>query len=119
MEFFHYFSSITFVMLTADQFVGRDDGLPEQQNRDSPASQTNRTYPLMPRKNQSQYCKLSGCLRYRAQHCSSSQRIISFFYSRNCFIITFGAYFQLNKCLPFTRAFTEKASGGRINLLAD
>ena len=73
------FFSLTFVMPTADQFVGCDDGLLEQQNRDSPVSQTNRTFPLMSRKNQSQYCKLSGCLRYREQYCSSSQRINSFF----------------------------------------
>ena len=27
MEFYYYSPSETFVMLTADQFVGRDDGL--------------------------------------------------------------------------------------------
>ena len=26
MEFHHYFPSLTFVVLTAEQFVGRDDG---------------------------------------------------------------------------------------------
>ena len=26
MEFYHYFPSVTFVVLTGDQFVGRDDG---------------------------------------------------------------------------------------------
>ena len=35
MNFAHYFSSVTFVMLTADQFVGSDDGPLEQQKRDS------------------------------------------------------------------------------------
>ena len=34
MEFDYYSPSETFVVLTADQFVGRDDGLLEQQNRD-------------------------------------------------------------------------------------
>ena len=33
MEFYHYFPSVTFVVLTADEFVGRDDGLLEQQPR--------------------------------------------------------------------------------------
>ena len=32
MKFCHYSPSVTFVVLTADQFVGRDDGPPEQQN---------------------------------------------------------------------------------------
>ena len=31
MEFYHYFPSVTFEVLTAHQFVGRDDGLLEQQ----------------------------------------------------------------------------------------
>ena len=35
MEFYYYSPSETFVMLTADQFVGRDDGLLEQQKQDS------------------------------------------------------------------------------------
>ena len=35
MEFYHYSPSVTFVVLTADQFVGRDDGLLEQQRQDS------------------------------------------------------------------------------------
>ena len=35
MEFDHYSPSETFVVLTADQFVGRDDGLLEQQKQDS------------------------------------------------------------------------------------
>ena len=30
MEFYHGFLSVTFVVLTADQFVGRDDGPLEQ-----------------------------------------------------------------------------------------
>ena len=32
MEFFHYFSSVAFVMLTADHFVGHDDD-PDLDNR--------------------------------------------------------------------------------------
>ena len=35
MEFDCYSPSETFVVLTADQFVGRDDGLLEQQKQDS------------------------------------------------------------------------------------
>ena len=31
MEFYHYFPSVTFVVLTADQFVGRDDPGPLEQ----------------------------------------------------------------------------------------
>ena len=33
MEFYYYSPSETFVVLTADQFVGRDDGLLEQQRQ--------------------------------------------------------------------------------------
>ena len=35
MEFDYYSPSETFVVPTADQFVGRDDGLLEQQKQDS------------------------------------------------------------------------------------
>ena len=35
MEFYCYSPSETFVVLTADQFVGRDDGLLQQQRQDS------------------------------------------------------------------------------------
>ena len=35
MEFYYYSPSETFVVLTADQFVGRADGLLEQQRQDS------------------------------------------------------------------------------------
>ena len=35
MEFYDYSASETFVVLTADQFVERDDGLLEQQRQDS------------------------------------------------------------------------------------
>ena len=34
MEFYYYSPSETFVVMTADQFVGRDDGLLEQQRQD-------------------------------------------------------------------------------------
>ena len=35
MEFYYYSPSETFVVLTADQFLGRDYGLLEQQKQDS------------------------------------------------------------------------------------
>ena len=35
IEFFHYFRSVTFVVQTADQKVGRGDGPLEQQKQDS------------------------------------------------------------------------------------
>ena len=35
MEFYCYSLSETFVVLTADQFVGHDDGLLQQQRQDS------------------------------------------------------------------------------------
>ena len=57
MEFYHYFSSVTFVVLNADQFVGRDDGLLEQQRQDSHVCRRNRTFPLILRKNQSPHYK--------------------------------------------------------------
>ena len=43
--------------LTADQFVGRDDGLLEQQKQDSHVCQRNGTFPLISRKNQSSHYK--------------------------------------------------------------
>ena len=47
MEFYHYFPSVTFVVLTADQFIGRNDGPLEQQKQDSHVCQRNRTFPLI------------------------------------------------------------------------
>ena len=41
------------MVLTADQFVGRDDGLLEQQKQDSHVCRGNGTFPLILRKNQS------------------------------------------------------------------
>ena len=41
MEFHNYSSSETFVMLGADQFVGCDDGFPEQERQDSHVRQRN------------------------------------------------------------------------------
>ena len=35
MEFYRCFLSVTFVVPAVDQFVGRDDGLLEQQKQDS------------------------------------------------------------------------------------
>ena len=47
MEFDYYSPSETFVVLTADQFVGRDDGLLEQQKQDSHVCRKNGTFPLI------------------------------------------------------------------------
>ena len=57
MEFDYYSPSETFVVLTADQFLGRDDSLLEQQRQDSHFCQRNRTFPLILRKNQSPHYK--------------------------------------------------------------
>ena len=43
MEFYYYSPSGMFVVLTADQFFGRDDGLLEQYRRDSHVCRRNRT----------------------------------------------------------------------------
>ena len=53
MEFYYYSPSETFVVLTADQFVGRDDDLLEKQRQDGHDCQRNCTFPLILRKNQS------------------------------------------------------------------
>ena len=47
MEFYYYSPSETFVVPTADQFVGRDDGLLEQQKQDSHVCRRNGTFPLI------------------------------------------------------------------------
>ena len=57
MGFYHYSPSGTFVALTADQFVERDDGLLEQQRQDSHVCRGNGTFSLMLRKNQSPHYK--------------------------------------------------------------
>ena len=57
MEFYYYSPSETFVVLTADQFVGRDDGLLEQEKHDSHVCQRNGTFPLTLWKNQSSHYK--------------------------------------------------------------
>ena len=46
------FPSVTFVVLTGDQFFGRDDGMLEQQRKDRPFCRKNRTFSLILRKNQ-------------------------------------------------------------------
>ena len=56
MEFDYYSPSETFV-LTAHQFVGRDDGPLEQQKQDSRVCRRNGTFPLILRKNQSPHYK--------------------------------------------------------------
>ena len=48
----YYSPSETFVVLTADQFVGHNDGLLEQQTQDSHVCRRKRTFPLILRKNQ-------------------------------------------------------------------
>ena len=57
MEFYHHSSSETFVVLTADQFVGHDDGPLEQQRQDISVCRRNRTFSLILRKNQSPHYK--------------------------------------------------------------
>ena len=44
MEFDSYSPSETFVVLTADQFVGRNDGLLDQQKQDSHVYRRNGTF---------------------------------------------------------------------------
>ena len=53
MEFYCYSPSETFVVLTADQFVGRNHGLLQQRRRDSHVCRKTRTFPLILRRNQS------------------------------------------------------------------
>ena len=55
MEFHYYSRSEMFVVLTADQYVGRDDGLLEQQKQDSHVRRKTRTFRLIVRKNQSSH----------------------------------------------------------------
>ena len=50
MEFYHYSPSVTFVVLTSDKFVWRDDGPLEQQKQDSQVCRKNHTFPLLLRK---------------------------------------------------------------------
>ena len=53
MEFYHYFPSVTFVVLTADQLAGRDDHTLEQQKQDSHVCRRNRTFPDFKEKSES------------------------------------------------------------------
>ena len=57
MELDYYSPSETFVVLTADQFVGHDDDLLEQQRQDGHVCRKNRTFLLILRKNQSPHYK--------------------------------------------------------------
>ena len=57
MEFYYYSPSETFVVLTANQFVGRGDGLPEQQRQDGHICRRNSTIPPILRKTQSPHYK--------------------------------------------------------------
>ena len=45
MEFYYYSPSEMFVVLTADQFVGCDDGLLKQQRQDIHVCRKNCTFP--------------------------------------------------------------------------
>ena len=51
MDLYHYSPSVTFVMLTADQFVGRDDDPLKQQRQDSHICRRNCTFPLIDLRN--------------------------------------------------------------------
>ena len=53
MEFYRCCLFVTFVVLTVDQFVGRDDGPLEQQKQDSHVCRRNCTFRLILMKNQS------------------------------------------------------------------
>ena len=57
MEFYHYSPSVTFVVLTGDQFVGHDDNPLEQQKQVSHVCRKYGTFPLILRKNQSPHYK--------------------------------------------------------------
>ena len=53
MEFFHYSPFETSVVLTADQFIERDDDLLEQQKQDTHVCRRNRTFPSFKEKSES------------------------------------------------------------------
>ena len=53
----YYSPSETFVVLTAHQFVGLDDGLLEQRRHDSHVCRKTRPFPLILKKNQSPHYK--------------------------------------------------------------
>ena len=64
MEFYCCSLYETFVVLTVDQVVGRDDDSLEQQKQDSHVCQRNRTFPLILMKNQNRHYKdvsFDGC----------------------------------------------------------
>ena len=57
MEFYCYSPSETFVVLTTDQFLRRDDGLLQQQRQDSHVCRKTGPSPLILRRNQSLHYK--------------------------------------------------------------
>ena len=57
MGFYCCSPSEMFVVLTADHFVGRDDGLLQQKRQDSHVCRKTRTFPLILRRNQSLHYK--------------------------------------------------------------
>ena len=46
-EIHHYFPSVTFLVLTADRFVGCNDGLLEQQKQNSHVCRRNPSFPSL------------------------------------------------------------------------
>ena len=57
VKFYYYSPSETFVVMTADQFVGHDDDRLKQPRQDSHVCRKTRTFPLILRKNQSSHYK--------------------------------------------------------------
>ena len=78
-------------MLTADQFVGRDVGVLEQQKQDSHVCQRNGTFPLILRKNQSPH--------YKGDEFLTCDTIIYIY----TFLIFFGLFCFVDSFLFFSR----------------
>ena len=69
MEFYYYSPSETFVVLTADQFVGRDDGLLEQKRQDSHLCRRNRPFSeILQRGDQGKLLQKVGRLQGLEKH---------------------------------------------------
>ena len=98
MEFFHYFPSVTFVVMTVDQSVGRDDGPLEQQKQDSHVCRRNRTFPLILRKNQSHHYKDDEIDLRTVKEPSSETllRLAELVLTLNCFSFADHYYKQIN-----------------------
>ena len=69
MEFYYYSPSETFVVLTADHFVGRDDVLLQQQRKDSHVSKNSlissdfkeKSKPSLQRRRRMEFLACDGC----------------------------------------------------------